>query len=111
MKALKHIENAIEIFLVEEIEPELWITLARPGRRLKPGKRIEFGEGLTGEVAEKMPDGKIIVRFAGPAAFLDTVEKVGRTPLPPYIRRERDRPDPGGFHELLSGTDPSGQTG
>lgn len=83
----------IEIFLIEEIEPGIWLTLARPGRRLKTRKRIDFDDGLEAEVVEKTDDGKVIVRFETRADFYNKVDEIGRTPLPPYIRRDNGKPD------------------
>lgn len=78
----------VEIFLVEEIGSRTWLTLARPGKRLRAGRRVGFEERLSGEVLEKRADGRVVVQFdAGPA--LDTmIDEIGRTPLPPYIHRE-----------------------
>ncbi|MBC7901728.1 MAG: tRNA preQ1(34) S-adenosylmethionine ribosyltransferase-isomerase QueA [Saprospiraceae bacterium] len=77
----------VEIFLVEEIGDGLWITLARPARRLHPGKKIFFGERLIAEVVEKTHDGKIIVKYQTDGDFDDIVQRIGKTPLPPYIKR------------------------
>lgn len=84
----------IEIFLVEESEPLLWTVLARPGKRLKPGKLIRFDSEMSAEVIEKRSDGKVTVRFRpGERLFDEVIHEIGRTPLPPYIRRERGKPD------------------
>lgn len=83
----------IEIFLVEEVEPGLWLTLAKPGRRLKNGKKIDFGRGLTAEIVDKAGDGKFVVRFASTEPFDAAVRRIGRTPLPPYIRRDVEAAD------------------
>lgn len=83
----------VEIFLIEEIEPGSWITLAKPGKRLKPGKRIDFEGKLGAEVLDKREGGKIVVRFDERAAFDTVVEEIGRTPLPPYIHRDQARAD------------------
>lgn len=78
----------IELFLVKEIENQTWETLARPARRLKPGKKVLFGTLLTAEVLEKTDDGRCLVRFEADGDFEAVLDKVGQTPLPPYIRRE-----------------------
>lgn len=87
----------VEIFLVEEIESLVWSTLAKPGKRLRAGKKIDFDGKLTGEVIEKLPDGKVTMRFDVKADFETVIDEIGRTPLPPYIRRDvkardHDRP-------------------
>ncbi|MEQ1604466.1 MAG: tRNA preQ1(34) S-adenosylmethionine ribosyltransferase-isomerase QueA [Pyrinomonadaceae bacterium] len=78
----------IEIFLVRETPDGNWETLARPARRLHPGKRIYFDEKLTAEVIEKAEDGKVFVKFETDADFYEILDKIGKTPLPPYIKRE-----------------------
>ncbi len=77
----------IEIFLVQECENQTWETLARPARRLTVGKKILFGEKLSGEVLEKTVDGRVIVRFEADRNFDSILEEIGQTPLPPYIKR------------------------
>src|SRR5687767_7029415 len=76
-----------EVFLVSEIENRIWETLARPARRLKIGKKILFAENLTAEVLEKRIDGRIIIRFETDKDFVEILDKIGKTPLPPYIKR------------------------
>lgn len=78
----------VELFLVRETETDIWEVLARPGKRLKVGKKIAFGENLTAEVLEKPADGKIIVRFEADGNFDEILDEIGKTPLPPYIKRE-----------------------
>ena len=53
----------IEIFLVKEIENEIWETLARPAKRLKIGKKIIFGENLSAEVLERTEEGRVVLEF------------------------------------------------
>ena len=83
----------VELFLVEELEPLFWETLARPGRRLKPGKIVTFSEKLQAEVVQKRDDGRVLVRFDSRGEFDEILEQIGRTPLPPYIERSRVGPD------------------
>lgn len=83
----------VEIFLVEELEAGTWLTLAKPGRRLSPGKRVDFDGRLRAEVLEKHADGKVLVRFDTETVFDSVVEEIGRTPLPPYIHRDQAAPD------------------
>jgi S-adenosylmethionine:tRNA ribosyltransferase-isomerase len=79
----------VELFLVQELEPLVWEVLARPGRRLKPGQRVAFGDGrLRAEVLESRTDGRRVVRFACDVPFEQAVDELGRTPLPPYIKRD-----------------------
>ncbi len=83
----------VEIFLVEEIGDNVWLTLARPARRLQPGKKIYFGDRLTAEVLEKTDDGKVIVKYQTTGSFDDIVQEIGQTPLPPYIKRDENSLD------------------
>lgn len=78
---------SIEVFLIEEISPMTWLTLARPARRLKIGKKIIFGGKLTCKVGEKHADGKVVVHFTSDDSLETVLQEVGRTPLPPYIKR------------------------
>ena len=84
----------VEIFLLEREDAtgKRWLALARPGRRAKSGRRIAFEEGLDAEIGHVHEDGRRVVAFERPVddALLD---RIGRTPLPPYIRRERGAPD------------------
>src|SRR5687768_3829019 len=74
----------VELFLVRELEPLVWETLARPARRLQPGARATFGDGrLSGEVIEVLGDGRRAVRFECTGSFQDAVDEVGQVPLPP----------------------------
>jgi S-adenosylmethionine:tRNA ribosyltransferase-isomerase len=83
----------VEVFLVRETENLVWETLARPARRLKTGKRIVFGEKLAAEVLEKSEEGRVFVRFEADGDFDAILDEIGRTPLPPYIKRDEGNLD------------------
>lgn len=85
----------VEVFLVSSIEPLVWETLVKPGRSLLPGARVEFARGkLTAEVIEWREGGRRVVRFETAGGFDEIIDRIGRTPLPPYIKRdEEDRLD------------------
>jgi len=83
----------IELFLIEEIAGGNWIVLARPGKRIKPGKMIRFGNDLTAEVLEKTEDGQVVVRFNNDGHLEGAIDAIGYTPLPPYIKRDIEAPD------------------
>ena len=82
-----------EVFLVREIQTKIWEALARPGRRLKSDKKILFGENLTAEVLGKNANGRIIIQFETDENFDEILDRIGKTPLPPYIRREAEEAD------------------
>lgn len=85
----------VEVFLVSRKEPLVWETLVRPGKAMLPGARAEFARGkLLAEVIEWREDGRRIVRFEADGDFDRIVDRIGRTPIPPYIKRdEEDRLD------------------
>lgn len=83
----------IEIFLVREVENKIWETLARPAKRLKISRKIVFNENLNAEVLEKSADGKVFVKFEANGDFDAILDEIGKTPLPPYIKREKNEQD------------------
>lgn len=86
----------VELLLVNEINaPHTWVALARPARKLTPGVRASFGEDkrLLAEVLKILPDGKRVVRFECEEDFDTALSKIGRTPLPPYIKRDAAEAD------------------
>ena len=77
-----------------ETEPERWEALLKPGARLAKGTRLELEGGALTVIVEDDPGKEIRrVRFEGNADVARTIEQVGRTPLPPYIRRGPDAKD------------------
>jgi len=85
----------VEVFLVSRVEPLVWEALVKPGRALAPGARVEFARGrLTAEVIKWRERGRRVVRFEAAGDFDEIIDRIGRTPLPPYIKRdEEDRLD------------------
>jgi S-adenosylmethionine:tRNA ribosyltransferase-isomerase len=84
----------VEIFLLRNIENKIWEALSKPARRLSKGHVIEFGNGaLTAVVTEKGQDGRIIVKLESEKDVEEVIDVVGKTPLPPYIKREPDNTD------------------
>jgi S-adenosylmethionine:tRNA ribosyltransferase-isomerase len=84
----------VELFLVRELEPMVWETLARPARRLQQGARVSFGDGrLRAEVIELLDEGRRTVRFECDTSLADAIEELGETPLPPYIKRDAESLD------------------
>ena len=78
-----------EVLLLVDKGGDLWECLVRPGRKLKPGAQVIFGDGqLTATVEEELNDGKRAVRFHYQGIFLEILEQLGRMPLPPYIKAE-----------------------
>jgi len=78
----------VEIFLVREIENQIWEALVRPGSRLKQGSKVSFGAGkLTAEILDDPGAELRRVRFYCDGSFDDLLAQIGSTPLPPYIKR------------------------
>ena len=84
---------SVEIFLLQRISERRWETLARPARRLKPGRQIVFADKLSGRLIEKKEDGHLVMEFEYDGSFDEILDLVGRTPLPPYIKRQGEEPD------------------
>ena len=85
---------AHEAVPVGEAAPARWEALLKPGARLAMGTRIELEDGALAAVVEDEPGPDIRqVRFEGDADVSRVIERVGRTPLPPYIRRDPDASD------------------
>ena len=81
--------GACEVLLLIDRGDNLWECLVRPGRKLKPGAKVIFGEGeLTGVVEAEVEGGNRLVRFHYQGIFLEVLEHLGRMPLPPYITAE-----------------------
>ena len=86
--------GAIELVLLRDLGDNRWECLSHPGRKTKPGQHILFGNGeLEAIVEETAPGGNRIVRFLYEGIFLEVLERLGRMPLPPYIRAELENPE------------------
>jgi len=81
----------IELLLLRRLEPNVWETLARPGRRLKVGAMVRLGESpvFEAKVIEKKEDGTVTVSLSDE----NLLEKTGSVPLPPYIRTPLENPE------------------
>ena len=77
----------VEVFLLKQLEPQLWTALVKPGRSLQPGAQILFNEQLTAEVVDRAELGERTIRFHGPIPIEDMLDRIGHIPLPPYIKR------------------------
>lgn len=81
-------EGKVEVTLVQPAGDSLWRALARPGRKLAPGTRIDFAPGFAATVVAKGEMGEVILVFeAGGTGLADLLERHGAMPLPPYIKR------------------------
>ena len=81
--------GACEVLLLIDRGENVWECLVRPGKKLRAGARITFGDGeLTAEVVGEVEGGNRLVRFDYEGIFLETLEHLGKMPLPPYIKEE-----------------------
>ena len=82
--------GACEVLLLVDRGDKCWECLVRPGRKLRPGAQVIFGEGkeLTATIEEELEGGKRLVRFHYEGIFLEILEHLGKMPLPPYIKEE-----------------------
>lgn len=81
--------GACEVLLLIDKGEGTWECLVRPGRKMKPGAKLSFGNGeLTAEVTEELPGGNRLVHFDYDGIFLEVLERLGKMPLPPYIKEE-----------------------
>lgn len=77
---------AIEVLLLKRKEKDVWETLVRPGKKVRPGAKLSFGEGLLrGEVLEIVEEGNRLIRFQYEGIFEEVLDRLGEMPLPPYI--------------------------
>src|SRR5699024_4698749 len=78
-----------EVLLLNDRGDKVWECLVRPGRKLRKGTRLTFGNGeLTAEIVEQLEEGGRLIRFDYEGIFLETLERLGKMPLPPYIKEE-----------------------
>ncbi len=81
--------GACEVLLLIDRGDRTWECLVRPGRKLRPGAQVSFGDGqLTGEITGETTGGNRLVRFNYQGIFLEVLEQLGKMPLPPYIKEE-----------------------
>ena len=77
---------SVEVLLLKRHEEKLWEAIVRPGKKLRPGAKVSFGDGLlTGEIVEILNEGNRLVRFEYEGIWEELLDKLGQMPLPPYI--------------------------
>ncbi len=85
----------VEFLLLKRIEGDIWEVMVRPGKKLLPGAKVSFENGiLKAEVLEKMDEGNRKVKFEYDGIFNEILDKIGLMPLPPYIKerlKDKDR--------------------
>ena len=81
--------GTVELLLLKDLGDKKWECLAKPGRKLREGQEVVFGNGeLTATIMEVKDDGNRVVEFHFEGIFLEVLEQLGKMPLPPYIKAE-----------------------
>lgn len=76
----------VEVFLLKRLKDDIWEALVKPGRKLRPGARVVFGDGLLRcEIMDVVDEGNRLVKFSYEGIFEEILDKLGEMPLPPYI--------------------------
>ncbi|KRM93682.1 S-adenosylmethionine--tRNA ribosyltransferase-isomerase [Lentilactobacillus senioris DSM 24302 = JCM 17472] len=84
----------VEVLLLHNIEGDSWETLMKPARKLKVGAVVSFGDGqLKAVVTKELDHGGREIKFEYDGIFIEILERLGETPLPPYIKEKLDDPD------------------
>jgi S-adenosylmethionine:tRNA ribosyltransferase-isomerase len=88
------LSSQIEVLLTRQIAPQEWEALVRPGRKIRVGERIKFGDGeLSAEVISRGEYGLRRIRLTAKGDVTQAIERLGHVPLPPYISREDEPAD------------------
>ena len=81
--------GAVEVLLLKDLGNGLWECLTKPGRKCREGSQLSFGDGaLTATVETVLKTGNRLIRFHYEGIFLEVLERLGKMPLPPYIKAE-----------------------
>ena len=81
--------GAVEVLLLRDLGEKKWECLCKPGRKMQPGNEVIFGDGeLRATVVEVQETGNRVVQFHYDGIFLEVLERLGKMPLPPYIKAE-----------------------
>ena len=81
--------GAVEVLLLKDQGNGIWECLTKPGRKTHTGTELSFGDGdLTATVVGERDDGNKLVQFHYEGIFLEVLERLGKMPLPPYIKEE-----------------------
>ena len=81
--------GAVEVLLLRDLGNKCWECLCKPGRKMQVGHEVIFGNGeLTATVTDVKEDGNRVVQFHYEGIFLEVLERLGKMPLPPYIKAE-----------------------
>lgn len=86
-------DKTAEILLLHKLANGDWVAMAKPGRRLKPGTVVEMEHSVQAFIVDYADKGLRVVRFSAPEPFENLLPRLGKVPLPPYIKKEVEDPD------------------
>jgi S-adenosylmethionine:tRNA ribosyltransferase-isomerase len=91
----EYLKGEVEVFLVrpEPGDPKTWQALVHPGRKMRVGERIRFGEGIEAEITGRGTFGERTLRFDYAGDLFEKFNRIGHVPLPPYIKRADEAAD------------------
>ena len=95
-------EAQVEIFLLRELESGLWEVLVKPARKVRVGNRLNLTDDLYCDVIDNTVSGGRVVRFNYNGNFYSIVEELGKSPLPPYIKRDAEPLDKERYQTVLA---------
>ncbi len=86
--------GAVEVLLLRDLGNDCWETLVRPGKKMRKGAEVFFGDDLLkAEVIDEIEDGKRVIKLSYEGIFLEILDKLGQMPLPPYIHERLENPE------------------
>jgi S-adenosylmethionine:tRNA ribosyltransferase-isomerase len=98
----EHGTGRVEVFLTRPLGDSTWEALVHPGRKMRTGERIVFSEDLTAEILARGEHGQRTVRLYPRGDLNEILDRVGHTPLPPYIRRPDTQSDRGRYQTVYA---------
>ncbi|KAF0994332.1 tRNA preQ1(34) S-adenosylmethionine ribosyltransferase-isomerase QueA [Geobacillus sp. TFV-3] len=86
--------GTVEVLLLKQLDGDRWETLVKPGKRVKPGAKLTFGEGkLEAVCLDTLEHGGRVLEFSYDGLFYEVLAELGEMPLPPYIKEKLDDPE------------------
>jgi S-adenosylmethionine:tRNA ribosyltransferase-isomerase len=96
-------EAKVEVFLLRELENELWEVMVRPARKVRIGNKLMFAKNVFCDVIDNTISGGRVVRFEYDGDnFYDIIDRIGTSPLPPYIKRPAETKDKERFQTVFA---------
>ncbi len=103
LTGIKDKTNAeVEIFLLRELEKDLWEVLVKPARKVRVGNKLNIGGKIVCEVVDNTVSGGRVVRFQYEGDFNEIIDRIGKVPLPPYIKREPEDIDKDRYQSIFA---------